>query len=155
MKGKESVESMTELILTIFYANGIILKWGDELTEEFGMTSSRWQVMGAVRNGPAPVADIARTMGLQRQSVQRTVDLLHDSGDVRFLENPAHKRAKLVDITEQGNDRYAKIMKKYESRVKELVRNLGLDFADAKKTSHLIKQVVEQMGRQSLQGESF
>jgi DNA-binding MarR family transcriptional regulator len=41
-------------------------------------------------------------MGITRQSVQRTADLLAEQGLVTFRDNPAHRRAKLVDITEAG-----------------------------------------------------
>ncbi len=48
---------------------------GDQLLAEFGLTSARWQVLGAVAlsGAPQPVASIARNMGLTRQAVQRVV----------------------------------------------------------------------------------
>ena len=42
------------------------------------------------------------TLGLTRQSVQRTVDLLAQEGLIAFADNPHHQRAKLVDFTPQG-----------------------------------------------------
>jgi hypothetical protein len=38
-------------------------------------------------------------MGLTRQSVQRTADLLEADGLVSYAENPAHQRAKLATLT--------------------------------------------------------
>ena len=58
--------------------------------------------MGAIRNQKSTVADIARHMGLQRQSVQRTVDVLAKEGLVDFVDNPNHRRAKLVVLTRKG-----------------------------------------------------
>ena len=55
-----------------------------------------------LRLGPTTVPAIARDMGLARQSVQRTTDLLAEDGLVEFLDNPAHRRAKLVRLTSQG-----------------------------------------------------
>ena len=100
---------MTELILEIFRLNGLLLAEGDRLTKALGLTSSRWQVMGALAKGPLSAAQIARKMGLKRQSVQRLVDLLEEEGIVRFEENPDHRRAKLVRMTEAGQRKYAEI----------------------------------------------
>lgn len=41
-------------------------------------------------------------MGLTRQSVQRTADRLQMEGIVTYLENPSHRRAKLVGLTARG-----------------------------------------------------
>lgn len=45
----------------------------------------------AVAIARTPVAAIARAMGLARQSVQRTADLLEAEGLVEYVENPAHR----------------------------------------------------------------
>ena len=67
--------SLTALILEVFKLNGALIAAGDRLVADLRLTSARWQVLGAVAMAPAPqtVADIARTMGLTRQSVQRIV----------------------------------------------------------------------------------
>jgi DNA-binding MarR family transcriptional regulator len=51
---------------------------------------------------PLTVAGIARAMGMTRQGVQRTADLLVDQGLAEYLPNPAHRRAKLLRPTEDG-----------------------------------------------------
>jgi DNA-binding MarR family transcriptional regulator len=50
------------------------------------------------------VAEIARRMGLKRQSVQRIADRLDGDGIVVFVENPRHRRASLVEPTAIGLD---------------------------------------------------
>jgi DNA-binding MarR family transcriptional regulator len=95
-------EALTDLILEVFRLNGRLLAAGDALTRPFGQTSARWQVLGAIADEPRTVASIARTMGLARQSVQRTADVLEDDGIVEFVPNPAHRRAKLVRLTRRG-----------------------------------------------------
>jgi DNA-binding MarR family transcriptional regulator len=107
-----TAEALTELILEVFRVNGDLLAAGNLLTRPCGQTSARWQVLGALRNGPLPVAGIAREMGLARQSVQRTTDLLADDGVVEFLDNPAHRRAKLVRLTSEGRDVLAQISRR-------------------------------------------
>jgi DNA-binding MarR family transcriptional regulator len=99
-------KAVTDLILEAFRLNGRLLFSGDQLTRDLGLSSARWQVMGAVdlANAPLPVAHIARNMGLTRQSVQRIADLLAVEGMVEFTPNPNHQRAKLVTLTPPGRE---------------------------------------------------
>ena len=90
--------SLTELILEVFKLNGRLLGAGDQLVASLGLTSARWQVLGAIAfaGAPQPVANIARNMGLTRQAVQRVVNELETEGFLMFAPNPHHQRAKLV-----------------------------------------------------------
>ncbi len=99
---------MTELILETFRLNGRLLAAGDALVRDLGLTSARWQVLGAVAMSPVPlpVSHIARNMGLSRQNVQRLANELEAQRIVRFAPNPHHRRAKLVLLTEQGRALY-------------------------------------------------
>jgi DNA-binding MarR family transcriptional regulator len=103
---------VTELILETFRLNGELLAAGDRLVAELGLTSARWQVLGAIEMSavPLPVAHIARNMGLSRQGVQRTVNELAADGLVRFESNPHHARAKLVVMTAHGAKVFAAAM---------------------------------------------
>ncbi|MGC0239418.1 MarR family winged helix-turn-helix transcriptional regulator [Arthrobacter sp. SD76] len=84
--------------------NARLLAAGDTTLKELGLTSARWQVLGAIANSDdrVTVADIARTMGLTRQGVQRTVNDLVASELVSLEENPRHRRAKIVALTPSG-----------------------------------------------------
>jgi DNA-binding MarR family transcriptional regulator len=97
-------EAATRVILSTFRANGLLLGAGDLLGADEGLTSARWQVLGAISlaDRPLTVPQIARRMGLTRQSVQRTADLLEMEGLVGYAGNPSHRRAKLVRLTPLG-----------------------------------------------------
>ena len=94
----------SRLSLEVFRLNGALIAVGDALVAPLGLTSARWQVMGAVAEarGRLPVAGIARNMGLVRQSVQRIADELEAEGILHFVANPHHRRARLVQLTERG-----------------------------------------------------
>lgn len=98
----------TSLFLETIRLNGRLLASGDRLVAGLGLTSARWQVLGAVvmAERPMPVPHIARQMGLSRQNVQRIVNDLDDVGYVTFAPNPHHKRAKLVVLTDRGRETY-------------------------------------------------
>ncbi len=100
----EEGEAVTSLILDVFRLNGRLLVAGDRLVAELGLTSARWQVLGAIAYAERPesVAWHARTMGLHRQGIQRIANELEAEGIVEFHPNPHHKRAHLVRLTSKG-----------------------------------------------------
>jgi DNA-binding MarR family transcriptional regulator len=99
----------TDVILTTFRANGLLLSAGDVLAGDEGLTSARWQVLGAVAlaERPLTVPQIARRMGLTRQSVHATVKRLVDDGLVELAPNTDHRRSQLVQLTERGEASYS------------------------------------------------
>ncbi|WP_336087751.1 MarR family winged helix-turn-helix transcriptional regulator [Nocardia sp. SSK8] len=111
--------------LTVYRLNGQFLTIGDGLASPAGISVAWWQVMAAVRERPLPVAGIARAMGITRQSVQRVADLLVAEGICEYRANPAHKRAKLVTITEQGLAAIERIGPQHAAMADRLAALLG------------------------------
>jgi DNA-binding MarR family transcriptional regulator len=99
-------DALTELVLPIFELNGEFLAAAKDIAEPVGLTPAWWQVLGATLDEPLPVAEIARRvgLGLARQSVQRTADLLVEQGWATYRDNPHHRRAKLLEPTAAGRD---------------------------------------------------
>src|SRR5580693_3380613 len=81
---------LTDLIIGVFRLNGALLVCGDALVGDLGLTSARWQVLGAIALSPVPlpVAHLARNMGLARQSVLRLVGEMTRDGLLRTEANP-------------------------------------------------------------------
>ena len=120
-------DTITDLVLETFRLNGRLLASGDALVADLGLTSARWQVIGAIALSPVPlsVAQIARNMGLTRQAVQRLANEMEADGLVRFAPNPHHQRAKLVLLTPAGNTAFAAVMKRQSRWATELGRGLN------------------------------
>ena len=119
--------TLTQLILEIFQINGELLAAGNKITKPFGLTSARWQIMGAIdlAEQPLTVAQIARRMGLTRQGVQRIVNDLKQLDMVELLDNRDHKRAPLIAITSAGEIVMAKIDQAQINWVNQLSCNLN------------------------------
>ena len=119
--------ALTDLILETFRLNGALLDAGDRLTKPHGLTSARWQVMGAINleERSLTVAQIARRMGLARQGVQRIINDLERLGMVVLEYNLDHKRAKLVSLTDVGTKALAQIDKAQIAWVNQLSRDLS------------------------------
>ena len=117
----------TELILTTFRVHGLLLAAGDLLTAEYGLTSARWQVLGAIvyAQRPLTVPQIARRMGLTRQTVHTTVSRLLADRAVELVPNEDHQRSQLVRLTERGQAKYEAIDQKQAGWVNRLTAGLS------------------------------
>ena len=76
---------------------GLITSWGGGA---FGFMRSLALL------GPLTVPQIARMRPTSRQRMQRLADELAAEGLVSFVENPRHRRSKLVKLTPRGSVRY-------------------------------------------------
>ncbi len=83
-------EVFTKIALEIFKVSGLLNAEGDKLTEELGLSSARWKVMGAIEKSDdlVTVSQIARIMGQSRQATQRVTDIMVKDGLLTWLDNP-------------------------------------------------------------------
>jgi DNA-binding MarR family transcriptional regulator len=134
-------DALTELILETFRLNGRLLAAGDQLVEEIGLTSARWQVLGAIALSAVPlsVAQIARNMGLSRQAVQRLANEMKRDGLVLFAPNPHHQRAKLVLLAPRGEAAYAAAKARQGPWASSLAE--GLSRGEIEAARNLLRQI--------------
>ena len=138
-------DAITDLVLETFRLNGRLLASGDALVADLGLTSARWQVIGAVALSPVPlsVAQVARDMGLTRQAVQRLVNEMEADGLLRFAPNPHHQRAKLVVLTPGGKSAFAAAMKRQGEWATEL--GAGLDARKIAAATAMLRRVRQRL----------
>ena len=122
-------ELLSSIMLDLFRLNSRLLTSGDRLVEGLGLTSARWQMLGAIRAAerPQPVAWIARDLGANRQNVQRIVNDLAADGLVRFEANPHHRRAQLVVLTDEGGQAFEAAMRLQAPWVNRLADGLSVN----------------------------
>ena len=95
-------QEFSGLLVEVFRVNGLLLSAGDDLARPAGLSSARWQVLGVVDHGPVTAAQVARTMGLTRQSVRQTAAALAEDGLLTYHDNPHDRRARLLMLTPRG-----------------------------------------------------
>ncbi|MFL4471806.1 MarR family winged helix-turn-helix transcriptional regulator [Tateyamaria armeniaca] len=145
-------EAVTALILEAFRLNGRLLIAGDRLVSDLGLTSARWQILGAIAYAQRPesVAWHARTMGVHRQGVQRIVNELHKEGIVEFEPNPQHKRAQFVVLTQKGRHLYEAADARQAPWVNDLSKGLSPEeIMTAQKVVGLLRSRLEDASTQA------
>jgi DNA-binding MarR family transcriptional regulator len=134
-------EAATHVILSIFRANGLLIAGGDVLSASEDLTSARWQALGAIAlaDRPLTVPQIARRMGLTRQSVHATVKRLIADGLVELEPNVDHQRSQFVGLTPLGRRRYAAIDRRQAAWVNGLAE--GIDRSELETTARVIDEL--------------
>ncbi len=142
-------EAATEVVLEVFRANGRLLAAGDQLAAGEGLTSARWQVLGAVAlaGRALTVPQIARRMGLTRQSVQATVNRLAEDGLVEAADNPDHRRSPLIALTDLGRPAYAELDRRQVAWINEL--SDGIDGAELETAARVLDELSQRLERKN------
>ena len=117
---------------------GLITSWGGGA---FGFMRSLALL------GPLTVPQIAQMRPTSRQRMQRLADELAAEGLVEFIDNPKHRRSKLVLLTRKGEARYSKL----NARLLEIASTMGnaLSEADVRKTTENVRQLSDDVKAQS------
>jgi DNA-binding MarR family transcriptional regulator len=133
-------------MLDLFRLNSQLLTAGDRLVARLGLTSARWQILGAIvtADHPQPVAWLARNLGANRQNVQRIINDLHKEGLVAFEANPNHRRAQLVILTDKGRQTFDAAMRLQAPWVNSLSDGLLVkDLETVRRVTTALRQKLE------------
>jgi DNA-binding MarR family transcriptional regulator len=141
-------EAITELMLEVaqcFFKiralgqkTGFITGWGGGA---FGFMRSLALL------GPLTVPQIAQMRPTSRQRMQRLANELAAEGLVEFIDNPKHRRSKLVRLTPKGDVRYREL----NARLLSIASTMGiaLSEADIRKTIEIVRQMSDDVKARS------
>jgi DNA-binding MarR family transcriptional regulator len=138
-KGEALADLMLEVAQCFFriralgQKTGLITSWGGGA---FGFMRS------LVLVGPLTVPQIAQMRPTSRQRMQRLADVLEAEGLVEFIDNPKHRRSKLVRLTRKGNVRYREL----KARLLAIASTMGADFSEAeiRKTTEIVRRLSDE-----------
>jgi DNA-binding MarR family transcriptional regulator len=109
---------------------GLITSWGGGA---FGFMRSLAML------GPLTVPQIAEMRPTSRQRMQRLADELAGDGLVEFIDNPKHRRSKLVRLTPKGEVSYRDLNSRFLSIASTM--SVALAEADIRKTIEIIRRI--------------
>jgi DNA-binding MarR family transcriptional regulator len=148
-------DALTGVMLDFFRLNSLIQTSGDRLVARLGLTSARWQILGAIvaAERPQPVAWLARDLGANRQNVQRIINDLHRDGLVAFETNPHHRRAQLVLMTEKGKRAFDDAMELQAPWINNLSDGLSVkDIATVDRVVKALRAKLEELDEPEVRG---
>lgn len=117
----------------------------EAIARQQGQTTARWHLLSVVSDGARTVASAARRLGLTRQSVQRVVDDLVSAGQVEFHDNPDHRSAPLVALTDQGRTTLAALLERSEADRQDAVDRAGLSALDLERARLVIRTLAKSL----------
>ncbi|HEY9640042.1 MAG TPA: MarR family transcriptional regulator [Coleofasciculaceae cyanobacterium] len=103
-----------------------------------------WSVLRLLKvKGPQTVPQLARYRYVPRQSVQKLANEMLNDGVIEFLNNPAHKRSKLLRLTPKGEA----VFQEMSDRIAILAETLAeqQDTAQLQNAAAVVKQLHEQL----------
>jgi DNA-binding MarR family transcriptional regulator len=109
----------------IFEVNRLLRDEGERIARAAGQTNSRRLVLQAAAAAAVTVADIARQLGLQRQSVQRVADDLVEEGLAEYEVNPRHRVSRLLIPTSKGRGALDAIGRAHQTWLEDLDQGVG------------------------------
>jgi DNA-binding MarR family transcriptional regulator len=117
---------------------GLITSWGGGA---FGFLRSLALL------GPLTVPQIARMRPTSRQRMQRLADELAAEGLVKFIDNPQHRRSKLVQLTAKGDARYREL----DARLLSIASTMGVALGepDIRKTTEVVRHLSDEVRARS------
>jgi len=135
--------AVDRLVISVFQLNGSLLEAGEQITAPFGLTSARWQVLGALAmdSGALTIPQIAKRMGLSRQAVLKQIRLLADDGLVLSQVNQAHKRSDLWGLTLGGHAAYESIMASQRRLVGQWSK--GLTYSELVESTRVLEMLLQ------------
>jgi DNA-binding MarR family transcriptional regulator len=100
--------------------------------------------------GPLTVPQIAHMRPTSRQRMQRLADELAAEGLVTFIDNPKHRRSKLVQLTRKGEARYREL----NARLLSIAATMGVALSepDIRKTTAIVRQLSDDVKARSEAG---
>jgi DNA-binding MarR family transcriptional regulator len=113
---------------------GLITSWGGGA---FGFMRSLALL------GPLTVPQIAQMRPTSRQRMQRLADELAAEGLVTFIDNPKHRRSKLVQLTRKGDARYREMNARF--LVIASTMGVALSEADIRKTTEIVRRLSDDL----------
>jgi DNA-binding MarR family transcriptional regulator len=117
---------------------GLITSWGGGA---FGFMRSLALL------GPLTVPQIAEMRPTSRQRMQRLADELAAEGLVEFLDNPKHRRSRLVRLTPKGDARYRELNDRFLVIASSL--GIALSEADIRKTIETVRHLSDDVKARS------
>lgn len=133
-------DAMLSLCLEILITGFKLRAVGKKMDAVTAWGGGTWGLMRSlVLDGPMTVPEIARTRPVARQHIQKLVNALAADGFVELVDNPAHKRSRLVRITRKGRAHYEGVSRRISRMTQDLAS--GMAVSDLRQAARVVAEI--------------
>ena len=143
-KRTEAGQAIEDLIIEIVATLFLLRAEGMRIGVVSPSGEGYWSVLRLLKlNGPQTVPQLARYRYVPRQSVQKLANEMLKDGVIELVNNPAHKRSKLLRLTSRGDI----VFQEMSDRIAKLAETLAKqqDAAQLQNAADVVKKLHEQL----------
>lgn len=143
-KRTEAGQAIEDLIIEIVATFFLLRAEGMRIGVVSPSGEGYWSVLRLLKtNGPQTVPQLARYRYVPRQSVQKLANEMLKDGVIELVNNPAHKRSKLLRLTPKGDI----VFQEMNDRIAKLAETLAKqqDAAQLQNAADVVKKLHEQL----------
>lgn len=146
MNALPQIDAISALALAVFRLNGALLHWGDRRVATLGLSSARWQMLGALALADSPLSapQVGAAMGVSRQGALKQLGVLQGLGLVQVDPNPAHRRSPLYCLTPHGRKCYEQADALWRDQVAQLARQISA--TQARQATEVLQHIEHVLG---------
>ena len=143
----ESIEFLADFQLlfgNIIRINGAFLEVAERIcSDDELITVPIWRVIAVIRINPMTVPEVAKYLGIKRQSVQSTVNQMKKRGLINLRKNPNHKTSPLVILTKKGNEKVDDIFKYQKKLTEVFIKGTDITMKDVVSSREFLRALRE------------
>jgi DNA-binding MarR family transcriptional regulator len=145
-KPTPEAEALFELVIEVPRTFFLLRALGKQVGAVTNWGAGLWGFLRTLKlEGPKTVPQIARLRPVARQLIQTLADEAAAEGLVEFIDNPHHKRSKLVCLTAKGEARYAELTARIMAGCVELAN--GLDATKLRHATSTLTAIRERLAK--------
>ncbi len=146
-KLSESIEFLADFQLlfgNIIRINGAFLEVAEKICSNDDLiTVPIWRVIAVIRIRPMTVSEVAKYLGIKRQSVQSTVNQMKRRGLINLRKNPNHKTSPLVILTKKGSVKVDDILKYQKKLTDVFIEGIDITMKDVVSSREFLRALKE------------
>ena len=144
MKKTADGETLHNLFKALYGASKAVESIEESVHQSCGLTGGQAKNLShLILDGAMTISDLAYKRGVSRQSVQVAVSTLLDHGYVCLKDNPRHKKAKLVHVTESGHAQFLAAQKIEHKILQNAFPDINIEDSEVTiRVLHMIRETI-------------
>ncbi len=137
-------EAMQELMLETISTFFLLRAAGKRIGAVTASDGGYWGMLRSLKlQGPQTVPQIARSRPVSRQHIQKLANEMIVEGVIEWVDNPAHRRSKLLRLTSKGEASFQEISERIAQSAERVAE--GMDAEELQISVRVLRQFGEKL----------